>query len=58
MEQKFKLRMLKDTLQKASKEDIVTVFEALQHQNFALCNTIANLVKKWPTHPRITQEDQ
>jgi len=58
MEQQFKLRMLKDTLQEASKEDIITVFEALQHQNFVLCNTVANLIKKWPTHPLITPEAQ
>ncbi|AFK66469.1 hypothetical protein SYPG_00019 [Synechococcus phage S-CBP3] len=33
----------------AKKEDIITIFLALQHQNFVLSNTVANLVKKWPT---------
>lgn len=33
----------------ANKEDIITIFLALQHQNFVLTNTVFNLVKKWPT---------
>jgi hypothetical protein len=49
MEQQFKLRRIKDLLQEASKDDIITVFEALQHQNFVLSNTVSNLVKQWPT---------
>ena len=49
IEQQFKLRRLKDLLQEASKEDIIIVFEALQHQNFVLSNTVSNLVKQWPT---------
>ncbi|MGA1713519.1 MAG: hypothetical protein ACO4CS_19725 [bacterium] len=35
--------------EETQKEDIITVFLALQHQNFVLSNTVANLVKKWPT---------
>ena len=31
------------------KEDIITVFMALQEQNFILGNSLTNLVKKWPT---------
>ena len=42
----------------ADKEDIITVFMALQKQNFVLSNTVSNLVKKWPNHPSITHEDQ
>ncbi len=49
MEQQFKLRRIKDYLHEASKDDIITVFEALQHQNFVLSNTVSNLVKLWPT---------
>ena len=30
------------------KEDIITVFMALQEQNFVLGNSLTNLVKKWP----------
>ena len=41
----------------ASKEDLITILDALQHQNFCLCNTVSNLVKNWPAHP-ITPEAQ
>jgi hypothetical protein len=51
MEQDLKLRMIEDYLVKASKEDIVTVFLALQKQCFVLGNNMSNLVKQWPTHP-------
>ena len=57
MEQQFKMRQIEDALQKANKEDIITVFLALQRQNFCLTNNVSNLVKNWPTHPRITPED-
>ena len=30
------------------KEDIITVFMALQEQAFVLSNSLTNLVKKWP----------
>jgi hypothetical protein len=49
VEQQFKMRRLQDLLPSASKEDIITVFLSLQHQNFVLSNTVSNLVKKWPT---------
>jgi hypothetical protein len=49
MEQSFKLRRLEDLLPKAEKEDIVTLFMALQRQNFCLANTVTNLIKQWPT---------
>ena len=47
------MRQLKDILNKpeAKKEDIITVFLALQRQCFALSNTVSNLVKQWPSHP-------
>ena len=51
------MRRLHDLLDKASKEDLITVFIALQEQNFVLCNTVPNLVKQWPNHPLITPED-
>ena len=50
MEQDFHIRRLEDLLPKASKEDIITVFMALQRQNYALANTVKNLLAKWPTH--------
>jgi hypothetical protein len=59
MEQQFKMRRINDTLKHADKADIITVFEALQHQNFVLSNTVSNLVKLWPTsHLPTTPEDQ
>ena len=48
MEQSFKLRRLQDLLPNADKKDLITVFMALQHQNFVLSNTVSNLVKQWP----------
>ena len=57
MEQDLKMRRLNDLLPDATKEDIITVFLALQKQNFVLSNTVSNLVKKWPNHPLTTQED-
>ena len=54
MEQNFKIRRLEDLLPEADKKDIITVFMALQRQNFVLSNTISNLVKQWPIHPPTT----
>lgn len=49
MEQDFKLRRLEMLLGAANKEDIITIFLALQHQNFVLGNTLTNLIAHWPT---------
>ena len=59
IEQDLKMRQIKDALEKpeTKKEDIITVFLALQRQNFCLTNNVSNLVKNWPTHLRITPED-
>jgi hypothetical protein len=51
MEQSFKLRRMRDMMPEASKEDLITILDALQHQNFCLCNTVSNLVKNWPARP-------
>ena len=55
MEQDLKLRLLYDgiTNPATKKEDIVTVFMALQEQNFVLANSITNLVQKWPKPPPV-----
>ena len=58
MEQNFKLRRLEDLLPEADKKDIITLFMALQRQNFCLANTVANLVQKWPNLPPTTHADQ
>jgi len=62
MEQDLKLRLLYDgiTNPDTKKEDIVTVFMALQEQCFVLSNSLTNLVHKWPKPPpvpAITKED-
>ena len=50
LEQEFKLRQIEDALNKPEtrKEDIITVFMALQKQNFVLSNSLTNLLKNWP----------
>ena len=50
LEQSFKLRQIEDALNKSEtrKEDIITVFMALQKQNFVLSNSLTNLLKNWP----------
>ena len=57
MEQNFKLRRLEDLLPEADKQDIITLFMALQRQNFCLANTVSNLVQKWPNLPPTTPAD-
>jgi hypothetical protein len=51
MEQQFKLKQIEDALRhpETKLEDVITVYIALQHQNFVLSNSLSNLVKKWPT---------
>ncbi len=45
------MRLLEDRLNSddVDRKDIITVFLALQKQNFVLANSITNLVQKWPT---------
>ena len=62
VEQDLKMRLVYDNLVKpeTQKEDIITVFMALQEQNFVLANSLTNLVTKWPKPPKdqvITNED-
>ncbi len=51
--QDFKLRKLEILLEKPEtrKEDIITVFIALQEQAYVLSNCLENLIKKWPKPP-------
>ena len=46
-EQDFKMRVIEDNLRKHydKKEDVITVFLALQRQNFALSNALKNLLE-------------
>ena len=47
LEQDFKLRQLEDQLPHASKDDIITIFLALQHQNYVLGNNIKQLLQHY-----------
>ena len=55
-EQDLRLRLIKDQLNKdeVRKEDIITVYLALQKQNFVLSNSLMNLVDNWPQEPVAT----
>ena len=55
LEQDLKMRQIEDALKHAQKDDIVTVYLALQRQCFVLGNNISQLVKAWPTHLSITE---
>ena len=51
LEQDLKMRIIEDKLKEGyhdNKDEIITVFLALQKQNFVLSNSITNLVKHWP----------
>ena len=50
MEQEFSYRRIADLLPDASKEDLITVFLALQKQNYCLSNTIKKMLAEWPIH--------
>jgi len=44
------MRQIEDALKndESAKEDIITIFLALQKQNFVLTNSLTNLLKNWP----------
>ena len=51
-EQDLRMRILEDRLNDVyydHKKDIITLFLALQKQNFVLGNSLSNLLKKWTT---------
>ena len=58
MEQQFKLRQIEDLIKEADKKDIITVYLALQKQNFCLANTVTNLVKQWPNRPLLITPEE
>ena len=55
-EQDLRLRLIADKLKRddVRKEDIITVFLALQKQNFVLSNSLMHLVDSWPQEPVAT----
>ena len=58
MEQDLKLRLIEDRLKSGDVDykDDVTIFMALQQQNFVLSNSLTNLVQKWPKVQPIINE--
>ena len=60
LEQDLKMRQIEDALKhrETTKEDIITVFIALQRQCFVLGNNMTNLLKEWnkPQDLTITEE--
>jgi len=58
MEQQFKMRRIEDALNSpdTTKEDMITVFLALQRQCFVLGNNMNQLLKQWQNHPTTTHE--
>jgi len=58
VEQDLKLRLIEDRLKSGDVDykDVITLFLALQHQNFVLGNSLTNLVQKWPKVQTITNE--
>ena len=59
LEQDLKLRQLEIQLNRddINIKDVITVFLALQKQNFVLSNSLTNLVDKWPkVQPTINGE--
>ena len=54
------MRQIKDALEspETKKEDVITVFLALQRQCYCLSNNISNLVKNWPNPLHTTHAAQ
>ena len=51
VEQDLRMRLLEDRLEAIyhdNKKDVITLFLALQRQNFVLGNSITNLIDNWP----------
>tara|TARA_A100001011_G_scaffold102114_1_gene107585 strand:+ start:73 stop:387 length:315 start_codon:yes stop_codon:yes gene_type:complete len=57
-EQEFRLKAIEIAVNKpeATKEDIVTVFLALQKQNFVLINSLNNVLEAWAKHPLMNRD--
>ena len=47
LEQEFKMRQLTDGVEKASKEDLITILLALQRQTYVLGNNLKQLLDLW-----------
>jgi hypothetical protein len=52
------MRQIEDALDlKQIRTDIITCLPGVTTTKLCLTNNVSNLVKNWPTHPRITPED-
>ena len=47
LEQEFKMRQLTDGVEKATKDDLITILLALQRQSFVLGNNLKQLLDLW-----------
>ena len=58
MDQDLKLRQLELRLNsdEVDRKDIITIFLAMQKQNFVMANSLMNLIEKWPKVPYTTNE--
>ena len=58
MDQDLKLRQLELRLNsdEVDRKDIITIFLAMQKQNFVMANSLMNLIEKWPKVPPTTNE--
>ena len=52
------MRLIEDRLKSGHVDykDVVTLFLALQRQNFVLGNSLTNLVNKWPIPPIVMDQ--
>jgi len=56
MEQNFQMRKIEDGIKHADREELITIFLALQRQNFVLTNNLSNLLTKWPVQGKSTDQ--
>ena len=47
LEQEFKMRQLTDGVERATKDDLITILLALQRQTFVLGNNLKQLLDSW-----------
>ena len=58
MEQEFKMRQIEDAIRgDIDKEDLITVFLALQRQCYVLGNNMSNLLKQWNKQDPLTTDE-
>ena len=58
LEQEFRLKQIQEAIDQphVRVEDIKTLYIALTRQNYALTNSIKQLLKEWPTRPTTIAE--